>query len=343
MGNLFECRKENVRGVIGVRVEGGQRGAAVLGLMLGNEAGVIAGESAEVRAGEVHALGVLAAALEQVSGEDAVGTGKVDTLETGHIAHLGGHITTDGHEDRVVDELGTGRGNGGQHGFHVGGVLGNGFLGHDRSTEFGEFVREDLLEGLGVRGTIMDGGGLGDLQEVVRELGHSLALEGIAVGGAQVAGIVGAAVGGGQSRAGVRRGDGGQAGVGDRGDTAHGFVGAAGANQANERGVGGEFGGRSGAAFGGAAGVLGGQQDVMTEQLAALVVNGDFDAALGVFTQGTVGAGEDAPVGDVDGFTGGDLHTAKFVGAFVAGGSRSFDRAFGAAGCEHHAGKNQHG
>ena len=135
----------------------------------------------------------------------------------------------------------------------------------------------------------MQGRGFADTEEVIRELGDGFALEGIAVGGAGVASIVGTAISVGQNRAGVGRGDGGQTGVGERSDTADGFVGAAGADEADEGRVTRELGRSRGAAFGGATSVFGGQEDIVTEQFPALVIDGDLDAAFGVFTEGAIG------------------------------------------------------
>ena len=108
----------------------------------------------------------------------------------------------------------------------------------------------------------MDGGGRGlEPQLVVDELGDGLALERVAVRGAQVARVRRVAVGRGQRRARVRRRDRGQAGVGERRDAADGLVRAGRADEADDRRVGGELLGRGGAALGRAQAVLRGQLD----------------------------------------------------------------------------------
>ena len=209
-----------------------------------------------------------------------------DVLETGRVERLRGDEATFGDEDREVQQVGLLRGDRRERRTHVGLALGDGLLRDDLTTESCELVGEDLLKGLCVGAAVVDRGRRLGALLVERQLGNGLALERIAVRGAEVAGVGRVAILGGQRRAGVRRRDGGQAGVGQRLDAADGLVGAGGADEADDRGVGRQLLGGRRATFGRAQAVLGGQRDVMVEKLAALVVDRDLDTALGVHTKG---------------------------------------------------------
>ena len=194
---------------------------------------------------------------------------------------------------------------------HVGLALGDGLLRDDLTTEGGELVGEDLLEGLGVRAAVVDRGSRLDALLVERPLGDGLALERVAVRGAGVAGVRRVAVLGGQRRARVRRRDRRQARIGQGLDAADGLVGAGRADEADDRGVGRQLLGGRGAAFRRAQAVFGRQRDVVVEKLAALVLDRDLDAALRVLTKGRVGAREDAPIRDVDRIPGRDRRRCR--------------------------------
>ena len=57
----------------------------------------------------------------------------------------------------------------------------------------------------------------------------------------------------------------------------------------------------------------------MAEQLAAMVVDGDFDRAAAVLTEGRRSAGHGQGPGQVDRVAGGDVDTADGIGAFERG------------------------
>ena len=199
-------------------------------------------------------------------------------------------------------------------------------------------------EGLGVGAAVVDGGGRLEAQLVVHELGRGLALERVAVGRSEVARVRRVAIRGGQRRAGVRRRDRRQAGFGDGLDAADGLVGAGRADEARRGCCRPPASGRGRAALGRAQAVFRGQQDVVALERAAQVVDGDLDALLGVLTQGRIGPGQDAPVGDVDRLAGRDLDGAERIldgagcagrrrsaGAVLAAGARRSRRAAAAA------------
>ena len=215
-----------------------------------------------------------------------------------------------------------------ERGAHVRGALGDGLLGDDLAAERLELVREDLCEGFGVAAAVMDGGGRLDAHLVERELSGDLALEGVVVRRSGVARIRRVAILGGQRRAGVGRRDRRQARFGDGLDATDDLVGAGGADEPDEGAVGRELGRRGGAALGGAQAVFRGQLDVVTLERAAQVVDGDLDALLGVLTQGRIGPGQDAPVGDVDRLAGRDLDGAERI---VDSGRRAGRRRWRAA------------
>jgi hypothetical protein len=62
-----------------------------------------------------------------------------------------------------------------------------------------------------------------------------------------------------------------------------------------------------------------GQQDLVVVERAARIVDGDLDAVLGILTQRGIGAGQDAPVGDVDRIIRANRDAAQRVGTPSAG------------------------
>ena len=153
----------------------------------------------------------------------------------------------------------------------------------------------------------MDGGGRLHAELVVDELGCGLALERVAVRRAQVAGVRRVAIRVGQRRPRVRRRDRGQACGGERRDAADGLVRAGRAHERDDRLVGCELW----AAVAPPAGVHRPSSVVrgsrVPRTLPVQVVDGELDAVLGVLPERRVGAGEDAPEGDMERLTGRDI------------------------------------
>ncbi len=233
-------------------MENAQRGPAVLGRMLRQEVLVAGLEGREVRAGEIHPFRRRAGPLEHIGREHAVRSDLGHVFEAGHFCRLRGDEAALGDEDRIVDHLRIRGRDGRQDRLHVGRAFGDGLLNGDGAAELLEFVHEHLLQGLGIGAAVVDGRRGRQLEFIVDELGHRLALEGVAVRRAQVAGIRRVAVRKGERRAGVGWRDGGQARVVEGLDAADGLVGAGRADQPDQRGVSGQLLRRGRAAFRGA-------------------------------------------------------------------------------------------
>ncbi len=286
--------------IVPVGMERGDRFFAVLFLVLGKEVLVAGAESREVRAGVVHADRSVTGGFVEVRGERAVGAHQGGLFEAGHFLCLAGEMAAGGDEDREVDELGLAGGDLGQHRAHVGVGRGHGLLGRDGAAQLFEGFGEHRLQLLGVDAAVMDGGGFLDTQFFESKLGRHGALDLVVVGGAQVAVILLAALGVGQVRGGVGGRHRGDAGLPEDRCARSGSAGAVGADGGDDGRVGGELGGRRLPAFRVAAFILAAQLDRVAEKLAALVLNGEFNAAPGVDSQRRIPAGHHHPVGDVD-------------------------------------------
>ena len=111
----------------------------------------------------------------------------------------------------------------------------------------------------------MDGGGLGDLQEIIGELGRRRTLNQVAVGRAQVTRKVVGVTGQCQVGGGVRRRDDHEAGLREQRDSDARRAGARGADHGHEGRISRQLGAGCLTTLGRAAIILAGQLDVVTE------------------------------------------------------------------------------
>ena len=178
------------------------------------------------------------------------------------------------------------------------------------------------------------------LSNLIGVLGCNGALDLVVVGGAQVARVVIGVAGLGQVGGGVGGRNGDEAGLREQGLGRAGFAGARGADDGHDRVVRGQLGASSLARTGIAAAVLTIELDVVVQDLAAGIVNGDLNAVAGVDAQGLIRAGDDQQVGNMDRIAGAHIHAADAVGALEHCGAAGC--AVAAAGASVAAGAGAH-
>ena len=122
----------------------------------------------------------------------------------------------------------------------------------------------------------MNGGGLGQVQEIISKFSCSFALDFIVMGSAEVAGIVVRAAWISQIRSSVGRRDSDKSSGGEQRLTGAGFARAGRANDRDDRWIRGKFGGGSLPAIGAASAVLTIEFDVVVQDLTTGIINGDF-------------------------------------------------------------------
>ena len=214
---------------------------------------------------------------------------------------------------------------------HIDVGRGYGFLRKHGPAELLEVVPHHSRELLRVGAAVVDGHDLPGFQDIVNIFGVRGALVDIAVHRAHIAVVFRLAVRRGQLR---RRGRGSDVGdprlpenrrAGRRG------AGAGGSQHDHRVGVRGQLRRRGLAAFGVAAVILGVQLDGVADQRAALILDGDFDAALLVDAERRIGAGHHPIGADLDRGALGDRDHAEVIR----------DRSFGFGCCSRSSERRQ--